>query len=102
MTDIETRLRNVTEADAYAEPWTFGVICREGADEITRLRAEVERLRAALDQIDCTPTDYAECVDGNMEKVREIARVALLAASQDQRLDMGAPIAPVQQPPESN
>jgi len=43
--DLIERLRNFTEEDAYATPWTFGEVVREAADEITRLRAEVERLR---------------------------------------------------------
>ena len=45
---IEHRLAAVTEDDAYALPWTFGETCREGAAEITTLRAEVSRLTDAL------------------------------------------------------
>ncbi|MFD2441695.1 hypothetical protein ACFSS8_19265 [Paracoccus kondratievae] len=43
--DLIERLRNFTEEDAYAMPWTFGAVVREAADELARLRAEVERLR---------------------------------------------------------
>ncbi|WGR59954.1 hypothetical protein E3U26_04150 [Paracoccus ferrooxidans] len=46
--DLIDRLRNFTEDDAYATPWTFGEVVREAAAELARLRAEVERLRAAL------------------------------------------------------
>lgn len=46
--DLIDRLRDFTEDDAYATPWTFGEVVREAADELTRLRAEVERLTAAL------------------------------------------------------
>lgn len=50
--DLVERLRNVTEDDAYALPWTFGETCREAADEITRLRRELEEARKALAQKD--------------------------------------------------
>ncbi|WP_288949524.1 hypothetical protein [uncultured Paracoccus sp.] len=46
--DLIERLRNFTEEDAYATPWTFGEVVREAAAELSRLRAEVERLTAAL------------------------------------------------------
>ena len=46
--DLIEQLRNFTEDDAYATPWTFGEVVHEAADEIARLRAEVERLTAAL------------------------------------------------------
>ena len=39
MIDIVERLRQVTEDDAYALPWTFGETCKEAADEIVRLRS---------------------------------------------------------------
>ncbi|MDK8874425.1 hypothetical protein [Paracoccus sp. SSJ] len=43
--DLIERLRDFTEEDAYAMPWTFGAVVREAADELARLRAEVERLK---------------------------------------------------------
>lgn len=46
--DLIERLRDFTEEDAYAMPWTFGAVVREAAAELARLRAEVERLTAAL------------------------------------------------------
>lgn len=58
--DLIERLRAVTEDDAYAHPWTFGEVCRNGADEIKRLRAEIARLSAALAaQAPATPSDTA-------------------------------------------
>jgi hypothetical protein len=114
MSDIETRLRDVTEADAYAEPWAFSVICREGADEIARLRAEIERLQRGIEQISKAvnaPMHPDSTYQENLEMMVVLARVRCekallaapsLAASQEQRLDMGTPIAPVQQPPESD
>lgn len=41
-------LRNVTEDDAYALPWTFGVTCREAADAIETLTRERDEAREAL------------------------------------------------------
>ena len=49
--DLIERLRDFTEEDAYAMPWTFGAVVREAADELARLRAEVERLTAALSTV---------------------------------------------------
>ncbi|RVH87783.1 hypothetical protein CN204_04440 [Sinorhizobium meliloti] len=49
MTSLVERLRNVTEDDAYALPWTFGETCREAAAEIDRLRRELEEARRALE-----------------------------------------------------
>ncbi|RQP04835.1 MAG: hypothetical protein D1H97_16070 [Paracoccus sp. BP8] len=43
--DLIERLRNFTEEDAYATPWTFGEVVREAADELACLRAEVERMK---------------------------------------------------------
>ncbi|MQX90271.1 hypothetical protein [Sinorhizobium meliloti] len=51
MTSLVERLRNVTEDDAYALPWTFGETCREAAAEIDRLRRELEEARKALEKI---------------------------------------------------
>ena len=45
------RLRGYTESDAYAEPWTFGVTCREAADALDAKDAEIARLRAALNPL---------------------------------------------------
>lgn len=47
--DLVERLRNVTEDDAYALPWTFGETCREAAAELDRLRRELEEARKALE-----------------------------------------------------
>lgn len=46
---------------------------------IERKAAEVERLREALEAIECDPTDYRVGSDENMERVRELARNALAA-----------------------
>jgi len=48
MNDLVERLRNVTEDDAYALPWTFGETCREAATEIEALRRENQELRSAV------------------------------------------------------
>lgn len=61
--DLIERLRNFTEEDAYATPWTFGEVVREAADEITRLRAEVERLTTALSDERAHADVLAEAVE---------------------------------------
>ena len=48
MDDLKQRLRGVTEADAYAEPWTFGQTCHEAAAALEAKDAEIARLREAL------------------------------------------------------
>lgn len=48
MSDLVKRLEGVTEDDAYAHPWTFGVICRAAANRIKALTRENENLRAQL------------------------------------------------------
>ncbi|RVQ10048.1 hypothetical protein CN067_34105, partial [Sinorhizobium meliloti] len=59
MTSLVERLRNVTEDDAYALPWTFGETCREAADEITRLRRELEEARKRRGKMsEYTPGDW--------------------------------------------
>jgi hypothetical protein len=46
--DIVDILRNVTESDAYATPWTFRQHCLEAATEIASLRRELEQARTSL------------------------------------------------------
>jgi len=41
MSDLVGKLRNVTEEDAYALPWTFGETCKEAADRIEQLEREL-------------------------------------------------------------
>ncbi|AZV00306.1 hypothetical protein [Paracoccus kondratievae] len=65
--DLIERLRNFTEEDAYAMPWTFGTVVREAADELARLRAEVERLTASVDH---TQQWYAE----RIRKIEDVAK----------------------------
>lgn len=50
--DLIKRLRNVTEGDAYALPWTFGETCREAADALEARKRENEALREAADRKD--------------------------------------------------
>ncbi|UFS66542.1 hypothetical protein LO749_18720 [Paracoccus denitrificans] len=64
--DLIERLRDFTEEDAYAMPWTFGAVVREAADELARLSAEVERLTAAL-------SDERAHADAMAEALKEIA-----------------------------
>lgn len=69
---IQERLRGVTEADAYAEPWTFGETCREAADRIDALEkalreiAELERTAYSL-----------RAADDNFKAAGKVARAAL-------------------------
>lgn len=44
--DLVERLRNVTEEDAYAAPWTFGELCREAADRLAASEARAETLES--------------------------------------------------------
>ena len=49
---IQERLRAVTEADAYAEPWTFGETCREAADRIDALEKALRGLVDRTEHLD--------------------------------------------------
>lgn len=52
MTDIVERLRETADlSEAQQAPHNMVLHLRAAADEITRLTAEVERLRAALEEI---------------------------------------------------
>lgn len=69
--DLIERLRNFTEEDAYAMPWTFGAVVRDAADELSRLRAEVERLTAALSDERAHADAMAELVADQIETESE-------------------------------
>lgn len=61
---IQERLRAVTEADAYAEPWTFGETCREAADRIDALEKALRRLvTAEEDGCLCSEMEMATAID---------------------------------------
>ncbi|MFD1477443.1 hypothetical protein, partial [Ancylobacter polymorphus] len=49
--ELVERLRAVTEADAYAAPWTFGEKCREAAAEMERKDARIAHLEVEKDFI---------------------------------------------------
>ncbi|MBM1817144.1 hypothetical protein [Pseudosulfitobacter pseudonitzschiae] len=94
MTDISARLRAVTEDDAYAQPFTFAVTCREAADHIDAQAATIKALVEALEIVN-RMTTYPVCAsidprgygimpatkDG-MELIAETARAALAAAKE--------------------
>jgi hypothetical protein len=73
MTDIVERLGKLEayerelahECDCPPEAtanWAYADICAEAASEITRLKAEVERLRAALEMFACDCAVHERCV----------------------------------------
>lgn len=66
--DLVERLRNVTEDDAYALPWTFGETCREAAAEIERLMQEVALARATARE------DLFPAMSSRIKAEREQAR----------------------------
>ncbi len=78
LAEIEHRLAAVTEDDAYALPWSFGETCREGAAEITRLRAELSRLTGAL----AAETEAREKAEAELKQLSEM-HDAVLAVRQE-------------------
>ena len=81
MSDVVERLRSrkepTIEVDMHypqiVDSDTPDAECIEAADEITRLRAEVERLRAALEAICMMDISWV----GDAFKLKDIARAAL-------------------------
>jgi hypothetical protein len=47
MSNLVERLRTITEADAYALPWTTGELCRKAAARIEALEADLRRAHVA-------------------------------------------------------
>lgn len=57
-------------------PQNMTIALREAADTITRLTAEVERLRAALEKIEYMDRPQSRCLPRRVS-IQEIARAAL-------------------------
>lgn len=82
MTDLVQRLRAVTEADAYAHPWTFGETCKEAADAIERLSSEVKRQAMEyLALLQTAEESAAEALEASKEIERLRAALATVPAS---------------------
>lgn len=71
MTDIVERLRQVTEDDAYALPWTFGETCKEAADEIVRLRSLATQHHQG-GAVVVGPQECVEKIDGMLRKLQAL------------------------------
>ena len=48
--DLIDRLRNFTEEDAYATPWTFGKVVHAAADELARLHTQLGLQKAMVQE----------------------------------------------------